>query len=120
MASRPLVPSAARGLFPGLTPANPGASPTIQVGANGVIQVRSGSTFDETFDETFTGLPIWVVPAIVTVYEKVPDGDVIKWIAPAWRAMLAELIRDPSLRYQLHWRKVEEAVAAGYDAAGFH
>jgi hypothetical protein len=133
MATRPIAPAGA-GLFPGMTPQ---LEPELLAAMHAANRRRFVNDhvqnpeplpplrrvpFDATFDDTFGAapLPIWVVPAIITVHEKVPYGDVIKWIAPAWRALLAELRRDPSLRYQLHWRKVEEIVAAAYDAAGFH
>jgi restriction system protein len=48
-----------------------------------------------------------------------PDGDRIRLIEPAWRAILREIDKDLELIFKFGDRKWEEIIAAAYDAEGY-
>ncbi|HVJ19131.1 MAG TPA: restriction endonuclease [Polyangiaceae bacterium] len=68
---------------------------------------------------TVEGIGHLLVQAIVTPIGAAYDGNVVELVGPVWRAILDELDRDPSLRFQIGSRKWEEMIAAAYDAAGY-
>lgn len=57
--------------------------------------------------------------AIVRPEGKVPDGQLISFVEPAYTSLLLELARNPKLMYEIDPRKWEEIIAAGYDKEGF-
>ncbi len=56
--------------------------------------------------------------AFIISLEKGGDGEVIKLVAPAWGALLAEIARDPDALLRMTPRQFEELVAAAHDADG--
>ncbi len=48
-----------------------------------------------------------------------PDGELIQLVEPAWRAIVTALEANPQGRFEIPDRKLEELIAAQYDAAGF-
>jgi len=64
-------------------------------------------------------LPALLVNAVVLSLGKVPEGDLVQLVDPAWVALLQLLARDPDARFQIPDRTLEEVVAASYVAAGF-
>ena len=64
-------------------------------------------------------VPPLLINAVVTSLQKVPDGDLIELVEAPWRALVDLLIADPTARFQIPHRKLEEIVAASYRDAGF-
>jgi restriction system protein len=60
-------------------------------------------------------LPIEIVDPVAPVDE----GTLVKCIHPAWIAILSRIHTEPTILHQLHWRTVEELVAAAYDRDGW-
>jgi hypothetical protein len=56
--------------------------------------------------------------AVVEPIGRVPDGELIEWIQPAYDALVAALRANPDFRFSLDWRKFEELVAAAYRRLG--
>ena len=60
-----------------------------------------------------------LLQAVVIKGRKTDEGHIIESIAPAWFE-IARLVRDdPSIMFQIDWRKWEEMVAGIYERAGF-
>jgi restriction system protein len=64
-------------------------------------------------------LPSILLQATVQSIGATPDGDLVVAVGPAWNAIIAELVKDPSLAFKIGWREWEEIIAAGYETAGF-
>jgi restriction system protein len=61
-----------------------------------------------------------LLQSVVTPLIRTTDGEIIRVAMIPWQAILAELVRDPNFLHSIDdWRKMEELVAASYDAAGF-
>ncbi len=66
-----------------------------------------------------TTVPPLLIQAVVTSYDKVPDGSLVVTLEPVWRTIQTALAKDPDLLRSLDPRQWEELVAASYDRAGF-
>src|SRR6202050_4170312 len=55
-----------------------------------------------------------VLPALVTLGERAPEGHLIELVTPAWDRMLKEILRDPTIMHRLDWRAFEEFIAGAY------
>jgi restriction system protein len=60
-----------------------------------------------------------MLQAVLTLGEKTSEGQLIEAVAIAWFKIVQELVRDPTLMYQLDWRKWEEMIAGAYEAQGW-
>jgi restriction system protein len=60
-----------------------------------------------------------MLQAVVTLGEKTNEGQIIEAVAIAWFKIVEELVRDPNLMRQMDWRKMEEMIAAAYEAQGW-
>jgi restriction system protein len=80
----------------------------------------SVSSFVAQATGTVTNPPALVLlSATVVSLGKVPDGDLIQVVGPAWDAIAKLLEEDPMARFQIPDRKWEELIAASYDKAGY-
>ena len=48
------------------------------------------------------------ISTIITLHEKVEDGQIIQLIEPAYQGLLKEIKRDPDIIHQIKWRQWEE------------
>jgi restriction system protein len=60
-----------------------------------------------------------LLSAVVDFGARVPDGDMIVAVLPAWRQIIDILNSDPAAVLRMDPRKWEEIIAASYEAAGF-
>ncbi len=63
--------------------------------------------------------PLILLSATIRSLGKVPDGDLIQVVGPAWDAIAKLLEDDPMARFRISDRKWEELIAASYDKAGY-
>lgn len=57
--------------------------------------------------------------AVVTIEDKVEDGDRISIVKPIYNELIQRLRKDPNYIYSINHRIWEEIIAASYDKAGF-
>jgi restriction system protein len=60
-----------------------------------------------------------LLQALVTPTQKTSEGELILSVGQAWIEILNFINQSPENIHQLHWRKVEELIAAAYDRLGF-
>jgi restriction system protein len=61
-----------------------------------------------------------VIQAAITVEgDRTDEGLLVEAVTVPWRALVRELDRDPDLLSRFDWRKLEELIAAAYDANEF-
>src|SRR5260221_9752201 len=63
--------------------------------------------------------PPLLLQSVVTPLRKTDDGEIVRVAMLPWQAIVQEILRDPAFLHTIDWRKMEELVAATYDAAGF-
>lgn len=56
---------------------------------------------------------------VLQLGERGQDGQLVLGLFPAWEAIVAMLAKDPLALYHIAGRKLEELVAASYEAAGY-
>lgn len=57
--------------------------------------------------------------AVINCGEKVPEGQLILTVAPAWFEIVRWLERDPNAMFSISPRKWEEIIAGAYERTGF-
>ena len=60
-----------------------------------------------------------LLQSVVTPLAKTVDGQTIRIAMLPWQAILEEIEKNPAFLHNIDWRKLEELIAASYDAAGF-
>ena len=60
-----------------------------------------------------------MLQAVVTLGGKTTEGQIIEAVGIAWFKIVEELMRNPNLMHQIDWRKMEEMIAAAYEAQGW-
>ncbi len=56
---------------------------------------------------------------VLDAKEKDQEGKLIHAITIPWTAIILELEKDPAFLYKIHWRRLEEMIAAAYEEAGW-
>jgi restriction system protein len=64
-------------------------------------------------------LPGVLLSSVITLLGKVPEGQLIEVVGPAWDAIADILAGDPEERFRIPDRKWEELIAGSYDRAGY-
>jgi restriction system protein len=64
-------------------------------------------------------LPALVVQQVVTLSEKIPEGQLIEAVTVPWYAIVQEIMKDPAAMYKIPPRKWEEIIAGAYKEAQF-
>jgi restriction system protein len=91
--------------------------PSLQLKASaGVFEVTGNPTL--LSHAAATTQPTVLTQAIVTELEKTDEGGIIQVIAPAWIAIIQEILKDPDAIYRIPSRKWEEIIAGAYEQSG--
>jgi restriction system protein len=67
----------------------------------------------------FAGLPGLLTQAVINCGDKVPDGQLVLVVAPAWFEIVRWLEKDPNAMFSISPRKWEEIIAGAYERTGF-
>jgi restriction system protein len=76
------------------------------------------ASFHRALQEKGIEFPAVVSQTVVTVTEKVDDGQIIRAMSEPLLAIVERILREPELMYRVDDRKWEEIVAAIYDQSG--
>lgn len=60
-----------------------------------------------------------LLQAVVERGDRMPEGDLIEAVAPAWLEIVRLIQKDPGFLYKIDPRKLEEIIAGAYERAGF-
>jgi restriction system protein len=90
---------------------------TIIVGASAAISGGAAYLTGTLTDAAAN--PNVLIQAAVEYQGKVPEGDLIVVVWPAFQTVVELLQKDPDALFKIEDRKMEELVAASYKAAGF-
>jgi restriction system protein len=60
-----------------------------------------------------------LLQAVVIPGDKTSEGQLIQLVTPPWGEIVRILQNDPTVAYQIPWRKWEEIIAGAYKKAGF-
>lgn len=60
-----------------------------------------------------------LLQAVIIPGDKTDEGQLIQLVTPPWGEIVRLLQNDPSVAYQIPWRKWEEIIAGAYKKAGF-
>ncbi len=66
-----------------------------------------------------TNIPKILLGSVVTLGDRVSDGEVVEAVTIPWCHLARELKQDPSLLFKFDPRKLEELIAAAYYEEGF-
>jgi len=91
---------------------------SIPVEILGSVSANASIPFESVIASAENGQPL-LLQSVVTSSRKTSDGEIIRVAMLPWRAIIKEIVRDPTFLYAIDWRKVEELVAATYEADGF-
>ena len=85
-----------------------------------------GSSHDDSkqlklpFIEAMERLPrLLFQAAVVQLGADKEEGRVVESVALPWFEIVAQIARDPSVRFQLPWRRLEELIAGAYEREGW-
>lgn len=80
-----------------------------------LLLLFSGASFAHT-----KPAPELLIPTqLVVLGGSTDEGQLVEGLTIPWAAIVREIERDPTFLYQVHWRKVEELIAAAYAASGW-
>jgi restriction system protein len=84
------------------------------MGAGSRFAVANVVGFREIREKSELLLQTVIVPG-----DKTSEGQLIEAVTIVWFDIIALLQKDPSIAFQIPWRKWEEIIAGAYDKAGF-
>lgn len=83
-------------------------------------RVSARATIGVEWDAVTKPLPAVTLKAVVLdLGGKTKEGEIVRAVAEPWFDILKMLEQDPSIAYQMNWRKWEEMVAGAYTRAGY-